>query len=299
MHKKSRSYTKTEKGVSGLLGLFLTECFLTVAAEIFRELHSFRTTGYRIFSKKWRGAGRCRMVFLSDLHNQVYGHRNNRLFYAVKRARPDLILVGGDMLVGKNGHDYRRTLDFLKRLPKICPVYYANGNHEQRMKENPAEYSQSYKGYKRELQKAGIRLLENESEEISIGGVPVRVTGLEIPDTGYARTRRDKIDAETVADCVGDCDRDYYQILLAHNPSYMKAYLSWGADLVLSGHLHGGIVRIPGFRGVISPGFELFPKYSGGCCREGSQTAVVSRGLGSHTIPVRLFNEAELIVLEF
>ncbi len=79
----------------------------------------------------------------------------------------------------------------------------------------------------------------------------------------------------------------------------MKAYLSWGADLVLSGHLHGGIVRIPGFRGVISPGFELFPKYSGGCCREGSQTAVVSRGLGSHTIPVRLFNEAELIVLEF
>ena len=64
MHKKSRSYKKTEKGVSGLLGLFLTECFLTVAAEIFRELHSFRTTGYRIFSKKWRGAGRCRMVFL-------------------------------------------------------------------------------------------------------------------------------------------------------------------------------------------------------------------------------------------
>lgn len=298
---KTREKNKgKEKSNTGILGLFLAECFFIVASEIFRELKSFRVTGYQIISGKWKDARRkSRIVFLSDLHNKVYGYRNQRLFHKIRRARPDLILIGGDMLLGRNGHDYRRTLDFLKRLPGICPVCYANGNHEQRMKEHPEEYDQSYEKYKEELLGAGIRLLENESEEISIGGVPVRISGLEIPDKGYSRVCRQKPDVETIKRCVGDCDKDYYQILLAHNPSYMEAYFSWGADLVLSGHLHGGIVRIPGFRGIISPDFKLFPKYSGGCYRKGEQTAVVSRGLGNHTVPVRLFNPAEIIVLEF
>lgn len=286
-------------GFPGVLGAFLSVCSMAVSAEIIRELKSFRVTGYHIFSEKWRGArNRCRMVFLSDLHNNVYGYRNNRLYEAVRRTKPDIILVGGDMLVGKNGHDYEKALDFLSRLPKLCPVYCANGNHEQRMKEHPEAYEQSYREYREALVRAGVRFLENESEEISVGGIPVRVTGLEIPETGYTRFGRQEIDEDTVRACVGECDKDYYQILLAHNPSYMEAYLSWGADLILSGHLHGGIVRIPGFRGVISPGLELFPKYSGGYYKKGRQTAVVSRGLGCHTFPIRLFNPAELVVLE-
>lgn len=298
--KVKRRTGKTGRGTAGGPVFFLPVCLMIVSGEIFRELRSFRVTGYRISSNKWKGAKRkCRMVFLSDLHNQVYGAGNDRLFEEVRRARPDIIFIGGDMLVGKNGHDYGNAMEFLKRLPKLCPVYCANGNHEQRMKEYPEVYEQSYEEYREELLEAGVCLLENESEEILISGIPVRITGLEIPDAGYARMRRQKMDAETVRNCVGECDRDYYQILLAHNPSYMEAYLSWGADLVLSGHLHGGIVRIPGFRGVISPGFELFPKYSGGCYKEGKQTAVVSRGLGSHTIPARLFNMAEVVVLEF
>lgn len=279
-----------------MLGMEVT----AVAAEIFRELHSFRAVRYRVLSEKWkRASGRCRIVFLSDLHNRVYGKKNNRLFEAVRKQKPDVILIGGDMLVGKNGYDYRTAAELIKRLPKLCPVYYANGNHEQRMKEYPQTFGKAYEEYKVELLESGVCFLENESAVISCKGIPVKVTGLEIPKTGYARICKKGPDVETIRECVGESEKEYYQILLAHNPSYMENYFAWGADLVLSGHLHGGIVRIPGFRGMISPGFELFPQYSGGYHQKGRQAAVISRGLGSHTIPIRLFNSAELVVLEF
>lgn len=274
--------------------------FLILVLETARELTSFVVTRYRIFGKKWETAdGKCRMVFLSDLHNRVYGRDNDRLFEAIAGQKPDVILAGGDMLVGKNGYDYSPALEFMKRLPSICPVYYANGNHEQRMKEHPKAYEQSYREYKAGLMKAGVHFLENTSAEFICKGVPVRVTGLEIPGKGYAKVKRKGPDVKTLKTCIGECDREYYQILLAHNPTYMNTYFKWGADLVLSGHFHGGVVGLPGFRGVISPGFELFPEYSGGYYKRGRQAAVVSRGIGNHTIPVRLFNSAEIIVLEF
>jgi predicted MPP superfamily phosphohydrolase len=77
----------------------------------------------------------------------------------------------------------------------------------------------------------------------------------------------------------------------------MKNYVEWGADLVLSGHLHGGIVRIPGLVGAISPSFEIFPKYSGDLYYEEDTAIVVSKGLGTHTINIRLFNSAEVVVI--
>ena len=81
-------------------------------------------------------------------------------------------------------------------------------------------------------------------------------------------------------------------------PAYMDAYKKWGADLILSGHLHGGLVRCPGIGAVVTPQGFLFPKYSGEMRREGEQTIVVSRGLGSHTINIRLFNMPEVIAIE-
>ena len=88
---------------------------------------------------------------------------------------------------------------------------------------------------------------------------------------------------------------DQYSEIARHNPAYMDAYLEWGADLVLSGHLHGGLVRIPGLGGIVTPQGFFFPKYSGEMTREGEQTVIVSRGLGSHTLNIRLFNVPELI----
>ena len=265
--------------------------------ENIRELHGFRTTVYNIASPKLAGLQEeKRIVFLSDLHNYSYGEENGRLFQAIISARPDLILIGGDMLVRKDGNSYEDTLRFLCRLPSICKVFYANGNHEQKLKERPEAYSQSYEDYQSRLLSAGIVFLENESVRIPWDGASICITGLEIGLDGYRKFGRRPMEEEEIESRVGAADSSY-QILLAHNPAYVEAYRKWGADLILSGHLHGGIVRIPGIGGVIAPDFTLFPKYSGDIYREEDATVVVSKGLGAHSVPIRLLNPAEMVVL--
>ena len=136
-----------------LAAIFGVYCLI----EIRRELKDFHVTTYQISSPeldKMTGTGK--VIFLSDLHNRVYGKDNDKLWKKIVENNPDMILIGGDMLIRKDGTSYKETLHFLRRLPEICPVYYANGNHEQKLKEKPECYKQSYKTYKNELEKAGI-----------------------------------------------------------------------------------------------------------------------------------------------
>lgn len=277
-----------------IVAVFIVYCLI----EMIRELRDFRVTKYRICSQKLNGIKReKKIIFLSDLHNRMYGEENERLLESIRNQHPDLILIGGDMLVRKDGNFYDKTVHFLAKLPGICPVYCANGNHEQKLKELPDKYEQSYEEYKKALTASGIHMLENASETVKLDEVPVKLSGLEIPLGAYARFGKKELSLKEITDRIGEHGDDY-QILLAHHPGYMKEYLAYGADLILGGHYHGCLVQLPGIGGVISTNFTLFPKYSGGIYPEGEQIAVVSRGLGTHSVPLRLWNWPELIVLE-
>lgn len=277
-----------------IVAVFIVYCLI----EMIRELRDFRVTKYWICSQKLNGIKReKKIIFLSDLHNRMYGEENERLLESIRNQHPDLILIGGDMLVRKDGNSYDKTVHFLAKLPGICPVYCANGNHEQKLKELPDKYEQSYEEYKKALTASGIHMLENASETVKLDEVPVKLSGLEIPLGAYARFGKKELSLKEITDRIGEHGDDY-QILLAHHPGYMKEYLAYGADLILGGHYHGCVVQLPGIGGVISTNFTLFPKYSGGIYQEGEQTAVVSRGLGTHSVPLRLWNWPELIVLE-
>lgn len=276
------------------MAVFIVYCLI----EMIRELRDFRVTKYRICSQKLNGIKKeKKIIFLSDLHNRMYGEENERLLESIRNQHPDLILIGGDMLVRKDGNFYDKTVHFLAKLPGICPVYCANGNHEQKLKELPDKYEQSYEEYKKALTASGIHMLENASETVKLDEVPVKLSGLEIPLGAYARFGKKELSLKEITDRIGEHGDDY-QILLAHHPGYMKEYLAYGADLILGGHYHGCVVQLPGIGGVISTNFTLFPKYSGGIYPEGEQIAVVSRGLGTHSVPLRLWNWPELIVLE-
>lgn len=271
---------------------------LAVLLEICRELHGFRMTHYTLVSAKWpKGAAEDKVLFLSDLHNHMYGARNGRLLKAIEGERPAAILIGGDMPVAKAETSFADAADFVERLCEICPVYYVNGNHEQRMKEYRERFGDTYERYRRRICGAGAILLENESVGLEIGGKRMRVSGLELPLDSYKKLHHTKVHVSDVVDRLGDCPRGEYEILLAHNPEYADSYLEWGADLVLSGHLHGGLVCLPNGKSVITPQLHLFPRYAGEMTRVGEQAVVVSRGLGTHTIHVRLFNPAEVVVL--
>lgn len=274
----------------GLLGL-----------EIYRELHHFWITHYTIESQKFKGFSRdLNLIFLSDLHNRVYGEKNEPLLQAIRNEKPDLILIGGDMLVGKEDASYDIALDFTSQLPEIAPVLYATGNHEQRMRENPEIYQASYADYRQQLKDRGVLFLENGSCRIEAGTVLLEISGVELPSASYKKLKKLPIRVSDIAeylhkDSVSVTEDSVYRILLAHNPAYMNAYKEWGADLILSGHLHGGVMRLPGIGGVITPQAFLFPKYSGEMTKEGEQTIIVSRGLGTHTINIRLFNQPEVV----
>ena len=280
--------------------LILTAALILIfcIAEMVREQRKFRVTRYTFQTEKMPDdKGAIKAVFLSDLHNQVYGKENDRLYEAIRAENPDVIFIGGDMLVGKPKISAEAAIEFVRRLPGICPVYAANGNHEQRMKKNPAYYGGEYKRYRRILDRAGVHFLENESRLIHICGNALWVSGLELPLYTYKKFKTHHVEAKQIEKCLGKADRDALQILLAHNPAFVRAYKDWGADLILCGHLHGGMVRIPGWRGVITPQVRLFPRYSGEMRTEGKQAVVVSRGLGMHTLKIRLFNPAEVIAL--
>lgn len=96
---------------------------------------------------------------------------------------------------------------------------------------------------------------------------------------------------------LGRPSKEKFEILLAHTPKYAETYVKWGGDLIFSGHYHGGMMRLPFLGGVISPDFRLFPKYSKGQFTFGEQHLIVGAGLGEHTIPLRIWNPRELVMV--
>ncbi len=240
----------------------------------------------------------CRAVVLADLHNKKYGRDNEHLLRAIREAAPDMILVAGDLLTAKPGAALDTALGLLKALAEDYPVYYGNGNHEQRLKLYPAVYGGMAERYEAGLKELGIEPLVNSHVQLSEQGIIIY--GLELDKLYYKRFGVQPMEADYLETVLGRVDKGSYSILLAHNPDYFPRYAGWGADLTLSGHVHGGMVRIPFLgKGVASPNIRFFPKYDGGRFEEQGSVMLVSRGLGMHTIPVRLFNPGEILVLDF
>lgn len=277
--------------------VLLIVVIMLIMIEWVREINTFKITHYNIQTPKLKNVRKRKIIMLSDLHNCSYGQQNEKLIDAIKDENPDLILIAGDMLVGKEGTSTETAKKLMEKLSEICVTYYANGNHEQRMKENPEKYGQIYCEYKEELINSGVHFLENEKVELIWEGNDVEIHGIEIPSECYKKFQKVSMPSGYMEKTLGKADTSKYQILIAHNPIFIQSYLEWGADLVVSGHLHGGVVRVPFWRGIITPQGGLFPKYSGEMTKEGDACVVVSKGIGIHTIPIRFLNPAEVVVL--
>lgn len=280
---------------------YIIALFLILAAgilfESWRENRIFKVKRYCIpTSDKRKKREKLKIVFLSDLHDHIYGNENDILYEAVRKESPDLILIGGDMLIGKHHVAFDSALKFCSKIPNIAPVYYAMGNHEQRMKTYPERYGDAIERYIQSLKNAGVHILDNDSTEFEFSNRLIRITGLNLPIASYKH--HDKISKIYIEELAGEASQEAFQILLAHDPGHFAGYKEWGADLVLSGHLHGGVARVPGWRGVITPHLRLFPKYSGEMTIESEHTIIVSKGLGTHTIKFRFFNYPEIVVVE-
>ncbi|MGN0400864.1 MAG: metallophosphoesterase [Acetatifactor sp.] len=239
-----------------------------------------------------------RAVVLADLHNKKYGRDNRELLEAIRKQKPDMILIAGDILTARPGKSMEPALELLGELSREYPIYYGNGNHEHRLKLYPETYGTMAEEYAEGLKKINIEPMVNCHSILEDWGIAIY--GAEIDRKYYKRFRTSDMSEDYLQEILGKPDKGTYTVLLAHNPDYFPEYAAWGADLVLAGHVHGGVARIPFLgKGVLSPSLHLFPKYDGGIFKEGNSVMLLSRGLGMHTIPLRLFNPGELWVVDF
>ncbi len=242
------------------------------------------------------------IAVLADMHNEVYGSDPERLVRAVQQAGVDAVFSAGDLVQAKLGFcSCDIALRTIEGLISICPVYAVNGNHETRMAEQE-RYASSREHYDAALGEMGVHVLNNRREDLSFNGMKVSLFGLEL-ERHYYKSRNARLTVDDIRSRIGD-PGEGYNILLAHFPKFFRTYAAWGADLTLSGHLHGGIVRLPFLGGVIGPDLELFPHYAKGRYSsarefaEGTGQMIVSAGLGTHTVNLRINNPAELVILD-
>ena len=237
----------------------------------------------------------CRFVLISDVHNKVYGNKNMPFIKAVKKINPDFIVLAGDLVTSKAGEDMTPGIELIRTLSKDFKVYYGLGNHESKIKEQRDKFGNQFELLKKQLETENVILLENKSAEIP--EYNIKITGLELPLEYFAHFKLRKMEEGYLTNVVGKADNRKCNILIAHNPDYFPEYAKWGADFVLSGHVHGGIMRLPLLGGVIAPSYRLFPKYDGGVYKENGAVMLLGRGMGSHTLPFRFFNPAQLYVV--
>ena len=130
-------------------------------------------------------------------------------------------------------------------------------------------------------------------------GTPVCISGLELPLSSYKKGKKPYLEKDFIKRNLGAASdaEGHLQILLAHHPAFAEQYADWGADLAVCGHNHGGLVCIPGLGSVVSPQFVPFPKYDAGEFSVHGKNIYISRGLGTHTFHIRIFNRAELVVI--
>lgn len=264
---------------------FLLFCVLC-AVFIRWSNHSLQTERFTFTSPRLpAGFDGCVIVQISDLHGAEFGENNEKLLARVRDARPDYIFLTGDMqdLYRQTPRGY--TVALGRALTEIAPVFFITGNHEWVFSD--------VRDLKRELKDTGVTVLSNEYVTLSRNGGSILLAGIDDPN-GFADQKK----PEELASELQEAHPDAFWILLAHRNNYFKrVYSRLGADLVISGHGHGGLIRLPFTDGLISAERSFFPSYTAGFYEANGAKVFVSRGLGNSGRTFRLFNRPELVIL--
>ena len=225
-----------------------------------------------------------KIVFLSDLHNRNIALKISNIINEIK---PDIIICGGDMInesLNKTNHFFE-LIEYIKDYK----VFYTYGNHEEVLSED------DYKDYTNIVSNKPIILLNNRSAVITSN---IHLHGLDNDIETYKKFGKLMLNKEYIDHRLSQIDKNKYNILVAHNPLEFKSYVDSEYDLVLSGHVHGGVIGIPFVGGLLSPDYTLFPKYYDGMYSKNGTKMIVSRGLGfSERIPFRLFCSPHVVVI--
>ena len=242
-------------------------------------------------------SGSARVVVISDLHGKEYGRDNCRLLAKISEQKPDAIFVVGDMLNDtdvENG--FSKTTKLLNDLLYIAPVYFSHGNQEK-------EYSGDIiDGFVKIITESGIIVLDDSFVDCEIGGQEIRIGGTMGHAFPFGRTMEEFENSNEYIFLKDMEKTDSPTIVLAHMPDtfiFNGAHNYWSnIDLVVSGHTHGGVIRLPFAGGLYSPMQGFFPEYDYGFYTLGEKMKMaITSGLSGYKFIPRFLNLPEICVL--
>ena len=281
-----------KKSLTILLCVLLIAIFIT-----FYLVGKVDVTRYTISNEKIpEKFNNFKIVQLSDFHSNGYKDTTEIIISKIKKIKPDIIVMTGDM-VSWEVENIEELEKLINSLVDVAPMYYINGNHEELAEILKAE---EYGAFLNGIQELGVTFIKNNFVEVIKDGESIDLYEIDIPLDGptglYVTTGQ--LDNNYVKDTLPEIDSEKFNILLAHNPLFIEEYSEWGADLVLSGHMHGGIVRIPIIGvGIASPEDGYFPKYDAGKFKVNETTMIVNRGIGISSSELRIFNKPEISLI--
>ena len=248
---------------------------------------------YGVETDKIPQGRRVRIVAVTDLHSHIYGEDQQPLIDMINKQQPDIIALVGDIADDEEPDDGTHLL--LEGIRGIAPAYYVSGNHEY--------WSDNYDRIKNMMESYGVTVLDNESEDIIVNGTRLSISGVDDPymfdyteDADYLEMGDED---ELFRQRFANLDDGVLNVLLAHRPELIELYRQYGFDLILSGHTHGGQIRVPLLiNGLFAPDQGWFPKYAGGRYDIGGKMLIVSRGLSFNDLVPRVFNPPEVVVVD-
>jgi predicted MPP superfamily phosphohydrolase len=243
---------------------------------------------YTIETERLAAGESVRIVLVTDLHSHIYGKNQTGIIALIKKQNPDVIALAGDIV--DDQAPIKGAEMFLTELKNIAPVYYVTGNHEF--------WSDDIANIKKTIRQYGITVLENNYEQIMINNASIIIGGVDDPEVVYEKPGYNWPE-EILHAFSALQNKPDYKILLSHRPELVEIYRETCFDLVLSGHAHGGQVRIPFLlNGLYAPNQGWFPPYAGGMYNHCSLTHIVSRGVSYNPRLPRIFNPPEIVVVE-
>lgn len=253
---------------------------LAVIANIYIDTNSFKINRVEFHSQKIPKGSTVTILQISDVHNKVFHNNNEDLIRTIKKLKANIIVITGD-LIDRRTKELNHVYQLIENLTSICSnVFFVTGNHEW---QNPLK-QELLAG----LEKRNVTILDNKNNKITIGDVSLNIVGVADYSTKHGDIKL----------ALYSIDKDQYTLLLSHSPGVVDALNGNQVDLILSGHTHGGQVRLPLFGAIVVPDQGFFPKFDKGAYQlENNGYLYIDSGLGTSRLPIRFLNQSQVSLI--
>lgn len=253
---------------------------LLVGFKAYYDTNFFKVNQVAFETNKMPDRSSLMILQLSDIHNKVFGDENKKTLNKIENLNADIIVITGD-LIDRKTDDFTDMFALVEELTSLNEnVYFISGNHEWGNPDTEAFFSG--------LEERNVIMLDNSHTTITLNNVTINLVGV-----GDSSTEHDNLEI-----ALEGLDPDHYTVLLSHTPDTSNSFIESPVDLALSGHTHGGQVRLPFIGSIVAPDQGFFPTFDKGIFNRGDgKYLYIDSGLGTSILPIRFLNQSQMSMI--